>query len=313
MRSVVKIEDPHLDRSSWSKVKTCGNVIEVLTMQRTPKGCPCKKLDSDHYMDVRDGLVYEYEHAENKAECIESVRKTMQRIRDTINSNVTDPVTCKFVTITYAENMMDAKQLYSDLDKFWKRMQTYFARNNIPCPEYINVIEPQGRGAWHAHCLWIWSCKAPFIANAAIESIWKHGFTRTKGVTSCDNIGAYFSAYLADMPLSDFEKLDLSDQAAASRYITDIVEKTIDEDGVSIPKKFVKGARLFMYPPGMNIIRTSRGIRKPDIEVTTLVQAEKKVSAATETFRTAFSIQTDGESVNTIVKQYYNTKRAKIQ
>lgn len=43
--------------------------------------------------------------------------------------------------------------------------------------------------------------KAPYIDNSVIAEKWRHGFTKTKAVHGVDNIGAYFSAYLADMPL----------------------------------------------------------------------------------------------------------------
>lgn len=313
MRKVLKIEKTALDGAAWTKVTACGNVIEVLSMEKYPQGCCCKKLDADHYMNLFSGEVLEYTHADTKADCADSVRKTMKRIRNTINANVTDPVCCKFVTLTYAENMTDTERLYSDYKKFWQKLMRYCSRKGIPAPKYITVIEPQGRGAWHAHCIWIWEQPAPFVPNDDIAAMWGHGFTKTKGVQTCDNIGAYFSAYLADMPLSEFEQLPEQEQADAYKYISSIEEKTISEDGVTIQKKFVKGARLFMYPPGMNILRTSRGLKQPDVEVTTLRQAEKKVSAATETFSSAFAIEIDGEKQNTIVKTYYNTKRQKSQ
>ena len=37
--------------------------------------------------------------------------------------------------------------------------------------------------------------------------LWGHGFTKTKAMQDCDNVGAYFSAYLGDMPLDEIMAL----------------------------------------------------------------------------------------------------------
>ncbi|MEG1758762.1 MAG: hypothetical protein RR235_10005, partial [Oscillospiraceae bacterium] len=74
-------------------------------------------------------------------------------------------------------------------------------------------------------------------------------------------------------------------------------------------KDFIKGGRLFLYPPGMNIVRSSRGIKKPVVERTTYELAQKKVSSAKETFSRSFEILgVDGCVVNTISKSFYNSK-----
>ena len=90
-----------------------------------------------------------------------------------------------------------------------------------------------------------------------------------------------------------------------------IDEKEFQDDaGTFKKKKFVKGGRLFLYPPGMNIIRTSRGVKRPQVEYMSREQAQKKVSSAKETFSCAFEIVSDdGQIVNRISKAYYNSKR----
>ena len=41
-------------------------------------------------------------------------------------------------------------------------------------------------------------------------------------------------------------------------------------------KRFIKGARLHMYPKYFNILRHSRGIKKPEKEIMTYEEALKK-------------------------------------
>ena len=135
-----------------TKVTTMGNITEVTTLAKNCNGgCPCKKLDKDHYLDTRTGEVLEYEHIENRSEETRSIRNTLARIRALINTNVVEPDNCRWLTLTYAENMTDAKQLYMDYFKFWKRFCYWCKKNGIEKPDYITVQEPQGRGAWHVH------------------------------------------------------------------------------------------------------------------------------------------------------------------
>ena len=50
----------------------------------------------------------------------------MGRLRDLLNTNIADPSHCRWVTLTYKENMTDPKRLYTDFDKFNKRMINIF-------------------------------------------------------------------------------------------------------------------------------------------------------------------------------------------
>ena len=299
------------DDYSEAKVTTMGNIIEIVTVQKKTHGSPCRKINKDLYYDIRTGDVHEYQHTENRAGSLDSIRRTLETIRGVINSNVTEPQNCRWVTLTYADNMTDTKKLYRDVQNFWDRLRYWCKKSGYEKPEYINVIEPQGRGAWHGHMFVVWQNKAPFIPNDQIATMWGHGFTKTKAVTDCDNVGAYFSAYLADIPLDELSELSLHDQIAARSATGKIEEKEfLDDDGTIKNKKFVKGGRLFMYPVGMNIIRTSRGIKRPEVESMIYVQAQKKVSAGTETFSCIYDVVgEDGELVNSICKQYYNSNR----
>lgn len=303
-------EKPEYDKYAYSKVTTMGNVIEVVTMQKRSFGSPCRKIDKDHYCDQRTGEVSEYTHIENRSQSLESIRHTLARIRALLNTNATVPKNCKWLTFTYAENMTDAERLYQDFRKFWQKFKRWCRRNGIAIPEYITVQEPQGRGAWHVHAFFIWQKKAPFIPNEVIANMWDNGWTKTKAVNNCDNVGAYFSAYLADMPLEDVERLTDEEKQKVMAN-SQIVEKTFtDEKELIKQKKFIKGARLYLYPPGMNIVRTTKGIKTPEVEQIYFEEVKEKVSAATETFSSSFEIVNDsGEVVNVVSKSYYNTRR----
>lgn len=321
---LVKLKNlPKGYKPEYVKVIRAGNVKEFTEMRKAPPtSIDCLRVSKDNYIKPSEigtedaGTVYEYNHSANKSdlECIESVRRTLANIRQIINANCTEPEKLHWITLTYAENMTDTKRLYKDFRDFWKRFKRWCVKQGYEPPEYITVVEPQGRGAWHCHCIFIWKQKRPFIDNNSVfAKLWGHGFTKIKAVKAdCDNIGAYFSAYLADMPLDEFQKSGMIETLKQSVQ----VEQKQDETGKS--KKYVKGARLRLYPVGMNIYRTSRGIKKPEVEKLTPQQAKKeKASSGKLTFSTVVGVVTDDSVANgsgvcnsqIIYKAYYNTKR----
>lgn len=302
----------------YCKLTRAGHVSEFTEMTRKPKDIDAQRVDADHYIKPSEGTgeVYEYNHAADKSGCQDSVRRTLAALRLIINANCTDASRLHWVTLTYAENMTDTARLYRDYKAFWLRFGRWCKSQGLQVPEYIAVAEPQGRGAWHLHCIWIWAQKAPYVDNnTVLWKLWRHGFTKVKAVrTDCDNLGAYFSAYLADMSVEEYER-------AHGHGIPDTytVEKVVkDDDGTETPKRIVKGARLRLYPVGMNIYRASRGIVRPSAEVLTAVQAQKeKASAGTLTFTSACAVVAEGDSVGSnsqiISKSYYNAIRGKSQ
>lgn len=294
-----------INPKSATKVTTMGHITELVISDKRSRGTPCRRLTKDDYVDLRTGEVKTYKHIAHRAESEQSMRHTLARIRALVNTNVSRPECVRWVTLTYAENMTDTKRLYVDFVAFWKRFKRYCKRNGFQNPEYISVQEPQARGAWHVHAFFIWNERAPFVSNADLAKLWGQGFVSVKALNNCDNVGAYFSAYLGDIPITDVDVITPEQERQ-------VVEKELTApDGCTVKKKYIKGGRLHLYPPGMNIVRKSRGVREPMVERMTLEQAKKKISGQTETFSRSFEITNDdsGEIVNHITKKYYNSKR----
>ena len=112
------------------------------------------------------------------------------------------------------------------------------------------------------------------------------------------------------MPLEDAQKLPEDEKEKALSGASILEKEFTDEQDRTKKKKFIKGGRLYLYPPGMNIVRTTKGIKQPEVEVMTLAEAKEKVSSAKLTYSCAYEIVgDDGEVVNRISKSYYNSKR----
>lgn len=260
-----------------------------------------RKISDDEYINLNTGEIMQSNRIENRAENKASLRKTFSNIRDLINCNTEDLSRIRFVTFTYKENMTDPKRLYQDTKNMRKAVQY---KKEIGKFEYISVAEPQGRGAWHTHEIWIFPGKAPYIEQKWLESqIWKHGSVRVTKIDSVDNLGAYLTAYLGDISLEDANSNKLPIDG-------EIVEKEhIDENGQTQIKRYVKGGRLQLYPPKFNIVRTSRNIQRPKIEYVKDYESQKKIGSLQPTFKKTYKISDDAGFSRTLSYEYYNKKR----
>lgn len=253
------------------------------------------------YVDKRTGEVKEFRHTANRSDSKNSVSQSLRKLRDLINANLSEPEKALWVTFTYRENMRDTKRLYEDFRRFWTRFRYYLVKNGHPTAEYITAAEPQARGAWHLHCLFLFPEKAPFIPNAAVAHIWGHGFTKTKSLQEIDNPGLYLTAYLGDM--------ELSEALRTGNIRGQIAEvSTTDEQGRKQKKAIVKGARLRLYPPGFNLYRSSRGVKRPKIWQTTEAEAQTIVNSAPLTYEKTIAVTNEaGEVKNIINYRQYNS------
>ena len=90
------------------------------------------------------------------------------------------------------------------------------------------------------------------------------------------------------MPLDEFNALDADEMSDSVQIVSKPAE---DADGKKISKKIVKGGRLKLYPVGMNIIRYSRGVKRPDVEFTTYEEEERSATMRRPTTLVLNSIQ----------------------
>jgi len=274
------------------------HIVEVRHSSKANYKAHIKKVDKNTYVEISTGELKEFTHSENRKQNYNSLRQTFNRLRDLINNNFRGSANELHITLTYKENMTDTKRLYKDFKRFMTRLKRkYQGKSTI---DYINVIEPQGRGAWHCHLLVRFNeLDKVFLSNNSVREMWEQGkIVSTKSLENIDNIGAYLSAYLTDVELTDNTLLKAVEE---NRLIeTKIVEGQ--------EKKFIKGGRLHMYPPGMNLYRSSKGIVAPEEKEMSFGRVKKIVGAATPHYQKSITLEDDE---HTITHQYlqYNIKR----
>lgn len=309
-------------RNPFIRVTKAGAVIDVLERSLNPSSPGVIKIDKEHYINThrplsvpfdsedvpddvveRNGIYYQKEKfkpAENKT--VDDLSKTFKRLRNIINANTEDPSHCLWVTLTYAENIKGAEgneKLYGDFKRAMTRLRRYTKKEFNCSFEYISVVEPQGRGAWHCHLILIFSDKAPYIPNDVISSCWEQGFTKTtKMNANVDNLGAYLTAYLCDIPLDDVNSDDFTFDMLKDSYV-------VEKQG----KKFIKGGRLYLYPLNMKLYRTSRGIKQPEIEELSREELDKLTEGLVPLSQVSMEVTFENDKKQILRYTHYNKNK----
>jgi hypothetical protein len=297
-----KIENPVINPYDWVTVTDMGHLQEVQYLQHRNNEATIRKLDKDHYEVVKTGETKAFNHSENRKDSLNSLRQTFKKLRYLINANFRGNSNELHCVLTYPENMRDTKRLYSDVKNFVLRLKYYFKDSTTI--DYINVVEPQGRGAWHCHLLLRFNdVEKIFIPNAELRKMWRHGFVTIKSLRDVDNVGAYLSAYLTD--------LDIDDNTSTGVAVEKLVNNS---DGTVTSKRVIKGARLHLYPTGMRLYRKSKGIVEPDRKVMLYSVFKEKVGeSANPHYRTGIHLSDEDGYENNIIYEQYNLKRKKNQ
>jgi hypothetical protein len=294
----IKSKGLKINNKKLIRIKSMRNIIEIVSLGKKSTGLDnIQKISRTEYVIRDSGEILEYKLSQNKSENIASLKKTFHRARDLINNNFEGNANELHVTLTYAENMVDKDRLYKDFEAFWKRFKRAYGKNI----DYLSIVEPQERGAWHCHVLIRFNdVDKVYIPNADIANIWGLGFTKTKATAGVDNMGAYITAYLTDVELTEENILGISNKS--------VEVKTVEIDGEK--KRFVKGARIHLYPSGMNIIRSSKGIIYPSIEEMTYAAAKKIVGDCPPNYSSTTKILNDDDKLlNQITYEHYNLRR----
>ena len=301
-KKVLKPEDTYIKSNATVKVTKMKHIVEVQYMEKRNTKANIKKLNAEKYIDLSTGEVKEFERTENRSQGMNSLRKTFNRLRELINTNFEGSKNELFITLTYRGDLQtnDTKKVYEDFKNFMKRLKYKF--KNDSTIDYINVLEPHASGNFHMHVLMRFNeLDKVYIPNEELARVWGNGYVKVQSLQGVDNIGAYVSAYLADIEIEGETAKNLEGHK-------DLVEKEVNGS----TKKFLKGGRLHFYPTGVNIYRKSKGIEEPEKALMSYEKAQKKLGGATPNFKYGIELNdTEKDFRNTIIKEQYNLKRDK--
>lgn len=176
------------------KFVVCGDTVEVYEYST-----PLSVGHSRNYDIVRRDSTDE--------ECVKrngNLYRARQSVRRIIWSN--QGKYTKFVTLTYAETVLDVKTVRYDIQQFVRRM-----RRLGYDMKYLYVLEQQKKrgekegnsGCLHVHML-IFIDK--FVPFQDINKCWKKGSTDIQAVDNINNLGAYVSKYITKDNFAYFGK-----------------------------------------------------------------------------------------------------------
>lgn len=224
-----------IELSKIVKSYVYGNTIEMTTANGQQEQT-IKVIEGKRYVNLETGEIHDMDTSNNsRFDNLKSTKQTMKKLRRIIAHNFTGGENQLWITLTYREHVINPEVVYKDFKAFIRRIRHSFGH-----VEYIAVIEPQASGRWHLHVL-LKNDSGLTIPNNDLAKMWRKGFTKTKRLKRAEKVGNYLIAYLSNLQIGD--------------------------EG-SQNKAIIKGARLYMYPKGIRIYRTSRGIEKP-LEITT--------------------------------------------
>lgn len=245
-------------RDGLYKIEECGNTTFLTT---THYGQQYVEILPDReYVVLRTGEVLKMKPpAETRGENLRTLKNSLARLSKLIDANFERYKSTLTFTLTYKDNMTDTKELYQDWKKFWQRFQYQLGED--VATDYIVAFEPQGRGAWHAHAC-VFQKKKRFLRSQTLEEIWGLGFVKIgKRPKNLDSLGKYLTAYLSDVPLSEYAQFvkDLSNEQRL-----DLMKQKFQIKGEGDREhQFVKGARMLLYPARFRFFRWSKGIEQP--------------------------------------------------
>ena len=217
------------------KAYVYGDTVEMTTANGQQEQI-IKVIEGKRYVNLETGEIHAMDTSSStRLDNLKSTKQTMKKLRRLVAHNFTGGINQLWITLTYRDHVTETAIVYMDFKAFIRRIRNQFG--NV---DYITVIEPQASGRWHLHVL-LKNDSELTIPNNDLAKMWGKGFTKTKRLKRADKVGNYLIAYLSNLQIGD--------------------------EG-SQNKSIVKGARLYMYPKGIRIYRTSRGIKKP-LEMTT--------------------------------------------
>lgn len=268
----------------YKRSRVSGNIIEVRKYEKMNTEMPITKIDKERYIVNSTGEIKLYQKRDKRSDNLSGLAKSMSDVRSILNENFSGATSEVWLTLTYGDNMTDPQRLTKDHIRFFQRVKRAYPE--IPL-EYVMIVEPQARGAWHTHELWKRTDGLVlYIPQKELLQMWRQttgcgGTVTVKRLDKSDNIGAYLTAYLSNMP---------------------VVGSDTDS------KAFIKGSRLHLYPARMRFYRASKGIKIPEWDTGQKKNAD--ISARTPIYRKIVEINDDaGKHVQTIEYLQYNTKR----
>jgi len=219
----------------WYKGKMVisGYVIEIYSYE---KGVYLKRRNNGR---AGNGFTSDEEKEKNRQVVLMRARRDLRRIVNANFGQWGNDVTCKFVTLTFRENVTDIDAANYEFKKFVKRLNYAVYGKKCSGLKYTVVLEFQERGAVHYHVIFY---NLPYTKADVLGDVWGNGFIKVNKIDEIDNVGAYVCKYLTKGNNDD--RLRGRKCYFNSRGLKKPIEKYFDCDEMESAKKSLPAERM---------------------------------------------------------------------
>lgn len=216
------------------KVVVSGDIIEVYRYERGIFKGKVNECGRAGY-----GFITDEQRTKNREVSLMRARRELRRI---VNANIGkwgDDVTCKFVTLTFKDNIKDLDMANYEFRQFIKRLNYMVYGEKCSNLMYTAVVEFQKRGAVHYHVIFY---NLPFMKADLLAEVWGNGFIKINKIDDVDNVGAYVCKYLTKDNCDD--RLRGRRSYFNSRGLKKPIEEFLDDDGLENIKRSLPGQAM---------------------------------------------------------------------
>jgi hypothetical protein len=181
-----------------------------------------------------------------------SMLRARSKLRRLVNANAWkwkrpdgSVFTPKFVTLTFADNLQNIKEVNQIFSLFIKRLNYHEGNaEKESFLKYVVVTEFQGRGAVHYHAIFF---NLEYIWGDDLRAIWNYGILHIRNIDNVSNAGAYICKYMGKGFHN--ERLDGKKRYFSSRGL--FKPREIKNEGIAhkilkaIPKALLKKSKIY--------------------------------------------------------------------
>ena len=264
------------------------HMVQFMTGHNTKKAI--ERLSESEYVVLSTGEVKEYQRTEKRADRLDSLYRTFRELRWIINANFTGASNERFVTLTF-DGKDFPRPTVGDIDVLQKCVRRFYRRLRKKFGEIVAlwVLEPHADGHAHLHVLIKFLESRGYVEYNDLISAWGCGIVDIRRLHDVDNIGAYVSAYLTDMPLSEIEGGEIKES-----------DEVVEKNG----KKYIKAGRLQYYPSGKRLYSITRNAKRATSQKMNYFSALRKIGKEEPDYATSKKIPVGDKDLK-IVWQHF--------
>lgn len=183
----------------YQKTVEYGDYLEIFKYNEDAKGFSRKSRElqasrrNESFRNVGETELQQTESYKGKR--ADNAKRVSSAFRKLVIANLSESSSPIFVTLTYAENILQFGRAHQDLSSFFGALRYHFGKGI----RYIAVPEFQRRGAIHFHAL-VWGLPPGMVkaerSSRMVARLWKQGFVDLIDTDGHEKLAGYMAKYM---------------------------------------------------------------------------------------------------------------------